>query len=269
MAVDKALLLENAGADGARVFTDEQVARAEELMEEMPRIEAALKNFLSIKMAEGLAPPAGEAAASREQPGTAGAVSQAASLQGYARVILRELNAMELPSSPEWSQRHPQGASESGFDFMARIGDYKVVQALWQRCKMAGQKPAKLLGKSALQLVFPEVRERLLAQPAATVQAAGTGATEECLRLFIDSFDAAISAAPGDDLGDLVWAANLQAALAERQRARKAEAEERLKRAVTNDGFATDLRSMLSGSGDGPTVEEVEDDDEPAMEVVD
>lgn len=268
MAIDKTQLIHHDVDGGVRAFTDDQVERAEVLMEEVPRIEAALKNFLSLKMAEGLAPPAGEATASRAP---ASAASQAASLQGYARALLRELNALDLPSSPEWSQQHPQGATESGFDFIARIGDYKVVQVLWQRCKDAGQKPAKLLGRSALRLAFPEVKQRLLADPAAAVAAAGAGASEEQLRLFVDAFGDAISAEPGDEVAELVWATNLQAALAERQRARKAEAEERLKRAATNEGFASDLRSVLTGSPGGPTVEEVEDEEEEEqpVEVVD
>ena len=60
-------------------------------------------------------------------------------------------------------------------DFIARLGSYKVVQALWTKCRSAGEKPAKLLGQSALRVVFPEVSTQLLNRlPAAAAEAKAT-----------------------------------------------------------------------------------------------
>merc|ERR1719343_490114 len=83
-------------------------------------------------------------------------------LQGCARVVLKVTNTLELHPAPVWSQMHPQGDSESGGDFMARIGAYKVVHALWDRCTNADQKPAKLLGRTTMRQIYPEVVTKIL-----------------------------------------------------------------------------------------------------------
>merc|ERR1711865_68101 len=73
-----------------REFTDSQVEESGRLMEEMPRIDAALKNFLSLKMAEGLAPSLQPESGS-DAPGTTSSspAAPSAALQGCARVILK------------------------------------------------------------------------------------------------------------------------------------------------------------------------------------
>jgi hypothetical protein len=244
--------------EGEREFTEAQVEESGRLMQEMPRIEGALKNYLSLKLAEGLALP-DEAGA--EASGTPSATSSAA-LQGCARVLLKTLNALELPPAPEWSQRYPQGEEERGMDFVARIGDYKVVQALWSKCLAAGQKPAKMLGKSSLRFVLPEVISQVLAD--ASSSAAAAKATEEELRSFLTGFDSALSADAADPSSDaaIVWCEDLRTALAARQAARKAEAEERLARQKTADGYADELRATLTGQvppNSSVQIEEVEE----------
>lgn len=247
-------------------FTEAQLADAGRLMEEMPRIEAALKNYLSMKMAEGLT------TGSEADKGTSGAKSVAASataLQGCARVVLKSLNALDLPPAPQWGLRHSQGEEESAVAYMTRLGQYKVVQALWSRCRAADQKPAKLLGRSSLQFAFPEVSTQILADLAACASSAR--ATEEQLREFITGFASTLiddSSAMATDDGpsdtELVWATNMAAALAARQEARKSQAAERVQRATTADEFSMQLRAALGGEAQaadtpGVQIEEVHD----------
>ena len=62
----------------------------------MPRIESALKNYLSLKMAQSLAPPfesPAPEADSEMQP--VAAPMDATGLQGCARALLKTLNALE------------------------------------------------------------------------------------------------------------------------------------------------------------------------------
>jgi len=240
-------------------FTQAQLLESHRLMEEMPRIEAGLKNFLSMRMAEAMT-PAPENTSAAAMSGS----QAAAALQGCARVLLRTLNAIDLPTSTEWSQLHPQGEKEPGFDFLNRIGAYKVVQALWERCRSQGQKPAKLLGRSALRFALPEVIDKILLDAHASAQAAGV--PEEQLRDFLDGFAETLDDRSGDaesmdNNAELVWAADMNAALAARQRARKAEAAERVQRAASADTFVGDLHAALSGQRGSSSVqvEEVED----------
>lgn len=216
-------------------LSEAQVNLAKQLQEEMPRIDAALKNFLSLRMAEGLT--AGDAAGA------------AAPLRGCARVLLRALNAADLPEATEWGRRHPQGEEERGMDYMARIGEYRVVQVLWAQCRTAGQKPAALLGRSALRFAYPEITAQLLGDAPATATAAGV--TEEELRDFVDAFGRSLAEEDATEQSDadIIWAKDMKAALGVRQMARKKEAEERLQRASTAEDFAEQLRTALGSQG--------------------
>mmetsp|Transcript_31963 Transcript_31963/g.56451 ORF Transcript_31963/g.56451 Transcript_31963/m.56451 type:complete len:261 (+) Transcript_31963:73-855(+) len=260
------MAIDQSSAVPEQEFTEAQLADASLLMEEMPRIEAALKSYLSMRMAEGLT------TGSEADKGTSGAKSAAASaaaLQGCARVVLKTLNALDLPPAPQWGLRHPQGEEESAVEYMTRLGKYKVVQALWSRCRAADQKPAKLLGRSSMQIAFPEVSAQILADLPGC--AASARATEEQLREFITGFAATLvddSSAMATDDGpsdaELVWSTNMAASLAARQEARKSQAAERVQRATTADDFSSQLRAALGGEAQpaetpGVQIEEVHD----------
>merc|ERR1712014_540693 len=146
-----------------------------------------------------------------------------------------------------WSQKHPQGDSESGGDFMARIGAYKVVQALWERCKNVDQKPAKLLGRKAMRQVYPEVTAQIFEDLVAS--AAAAKATEEQLRQFVDGFGATLDEDPDENSdSSVVWASNMSSALKARQEKRKEEAAERVNRAMTAEDFSQQLRAAVGAA---------------------
>lgn len=228
-----------------REFTDTQVEDAKRLMDEMPRIESALKNYLSLKMAEIMS-PANDADTEAPSASSSASPANAAVLQGCARVVLKTTNGLELHPPTVWSQMHPQGESESGVDYMARIAAYKVLQALWDRCRSADQKPAKLLGRTTMRQVYPEVTQKIFDDLSAS--AAAAKATEEQLRQFVDGFGATLAEDP-DECSDanIVWAPNMAAALKVRHEKRKEEAAERVKRATTAEDFSEQLRAAVAG----------------------
>lgn len=209
-------------------------------MNEMPRMDTALKTYLALRIAE-------------VQTGTSAATgANPTNLQGCARVFSRTLNALEPPSSIEWGLKYPQSEAEGGLDYMARIGQYKVVQALWSQCRSKGQKPAQLLGRSSLQIMLPLITEVLLADVQASTEVAR--ATEEQLRDFLDGFAAASAPrdveAEGPD-SELVWALDYRATLAARQLARKSEASERVERQNSAGDFVEELKAALAPPAEG------------------
>lgn len=239
MAVEPALGQE-------REFTDAQLEESQRLMEETPRIEAALKNFLSLKLAEGLTP---DTAVETTAPNTErNAATSAASLQGCARVLLKTLNSLELPKAPEWGARHPQGEDEPSLEYLTRLSTYKVVQFLWAKCLSANQKPAKCLGKESLKYALAEAMSQIRTDIG--VSAASAKATEDELQLFLDGFELALKHDASDVASDaaLVWSSDLRIALAARQHARKLEADERVAREKSAEAFSSELRATLSGN---------------------
>jgi len=225
---------------GNDLVLEAQVADAQRLMDEVPRIEAGLKTFLSLAMAKGLVDSAAGGAADGSLR------ASASTLQGCARALLKALNTLDLPPSPQWALTHPQGDQESGMDFMTRLSSYKVVQILWARVRASGNKPASFLGRSSLRWAFPEVEEKLLGDPASP---AAAGANIEEFRAFILGFGATLAQDAADS--DLVWAANTTTAVAARQAARQADAADRVQRATTEEVFAAEMRAALSADDSG------------------
>jgi len=240
-------------AEVEKEYTPEQVQLAERLKNEMPRIESGVKGYLSLKMAESYT----ENAAQRSS--SAGVA--AAMLQGCARVLLQTLNALDMPPVVEWGAQHPQLEGENGMDFMTRLGEYKVVQTLWARCKSSGQKPAKLLGRLSLRYALPEAVQVILSDAAAS--AANAKAPEEELRKFIAGFEATLSdqaMADVDGDAELVWATDTNASVRARQQRREEEASERIQRAADAETYQAELRSVIAQQlGESQTtVEEID-----------
>eukprot|EP00931_Biecheleriopsis_adriatica_P065396 TRINITY_DN39924_c0_g1_i1.p1 TRINITY_DN39924_c0_g1~~TRINITY_DN39924_c0_g1_i1.p1 ORF type:complete len:267 (-),score=83.49 TRINITY_DN39924_c0_g1_i1:94-849(-) len=233
-----------------------QVADVQRLMEELPRIDAALKNFLSLRMAQGFMP------AEEGQPAASPAVNGLA-LQGCARVLLKTLNAHDALSAQQWGQQHPQGPDERGLDYMARLSNYKVAQSLWARSQQAGEKPSKMLGRSALQVMLPEVTKKILADVETCAKSAGT--SKEQLENFLADF-AAVTAETADmDLqtaadSELVWAKDMRRTLADRQQLRQQDADARKNREASATQTVAEMRAALSSQeGSSVQIEEVID----------
>merc|ERR1711966_423286 len=136
----------------------------------------------------------------------------------------------------------------------------------WNKCIAAGEKPAKMLGRSALRFALPEVSSQLLLDISAS--AAAAKATQEELQCFLEEFEATLVSDSSDPASEssIVWCADLRAALLARQLARKAEAEERVNRQTSADTFSAELKSSLlaqdpSELPSGVQIEEVTESD--------
>lgn len=243
-------------------FTEAQIQEVDRLMEETPRIDAALKTYLSLLMAQGLVSstnPAGAASSGSTLSGSAAALAW----QACARTLFRKLNDLALVPAPEWGLSHPQRDDEAGMNYIARLGQYRVVHALWEKCRQANQKPTKCLGRSVLRVVYPDVAAALLNDLKGASQEAKV--PEEFLRLFVEGFGRTLEPLADDASsleGDaaLVWAGSVRQALGVRHEARAAEAAERLQRASSAEAFAEELRTAVSGATvatPGPTIEDV------------
>merc|ERR1712216_513387 len=110
----------------------------------------------------GLA-PSDDTGSSSTAPPPAPSIGDSQVLQACARALLRAINALDLAPVTEWGRHHPQLQDESAVEFLDRLAAYKVVQVVWARCRLeqTGQKPARLLGRSALRLALPEAAAKL------------------------------------------------------------------------------------------------------------
>jgi len=254
-----------------------QLEEAARFQAEQPCIDSALKNYLALHLAMGLA---GSDSVSDPKP-----------LQGCARVFLRALNRMQLPDVMEWRERHPQREDENGVSYLDRVNSFKVLGVLWRQCLDAGQKPSRLFGRSALAAVYDELEAEIFRDLPGAVSVAQP-ASESELRSFVASFRStvlatqpALAADDAEDADDakaedgaadatevsagedaeLVWADNFRSVLLARQAARKAEAAQRVEREVSTDDFMAQMRAALGGvsaaasSSSGPTIEAVDD----------
>jgi len=248
MANDNLVPASSSSDDGA---TDAQMKEVERLTSEQPSVEAALTNFMKLRMAKQMSGTDRSAAASLDPM----------ALQRCRRLFLTTFNDLDLPQSVDWGKKYPQEEAESGGEYMSRLALFKVVRVLWVHLKSKGAKPSQMLGRSALQVVFPELEAKIFEDTQASVKVAAS--TEEQLRAFVDDFRSTLAPEDGAEAAsdsELVWAANVKAAQAARSATRNAEASERVKRAESADDFADELRSAFEAAETSSVqVEEVDE----------
>jgi hypothetical protein len=214
---------------------DQLLGHATQLMSEAPKLDAAVKNLLAVRLGKHQAL---KLASKVHVMGESGVEVrqeledlEPAKLQRLCGMLLRHLNAHELEDPVAWAARSGQGEGQSGLARLDEIARYKVLHMTWARAREpahgAGGKPARALGRSALEHVWPAVHPKVLAELELVVG-------PKLARGFLDEFyfNAQVSAPP--PLGkvpepdqDLVWAADFQAALAQRSQQRAATAKER------------------------------------------
>lgn len=184
-------------------------AAVDALQADLPRISDAAKSMCSVLAASEIT-RADETTPPHELP----------HLLTIAKVVLKRINAHELPPPDKWAERHPQGAEESGADRIDAITRFKACAAIRFKAAGAGAKVTKLCGRAFLRATYcwedgvaEGARSELQGVPAHTVDA------------FLDGWGHAI-AGDGDD-ADLVWAADFNKALEARRAARREEVAER------------------------------------------
>eukprot|EP00405_Crypthecodinium_cohnii_P000440 CAMPEP_0194764982 /NCGR_PEP_ID=MMETSP0323_2-20130528/24269_1 /TAXON_ID=2866 ORGANISM="Crypthecodinium cohnii, Strain Seligo" /NCGR_SAMPLE_ID=MMETSP0323_2 /ASSEMBLY_ACC=CAM_ASM_000346 /LENGTH=243 /DNA_ID=CAMNT_0039693351 /DNA_START=76 /DNA_END=807 /DNA_ORIENTATION=+ len=202
-----------------------------ELQQERPVIEGALKNYISCLEANSFT--------------GSGPSSSSKTLLTCAKITLKAMNSLDLPSSVEWGHKYPQETDESGSDYMERLARYKVVQNLWQQCRRSeGTRVAKCLGKTTLKIAMGEVEKAVHDY----FESNTSDVSSEQLGQFLDGFMETVdNCAEGSD-GELVWSVRWQDCLAKRQAARKVEAQERSDRAASAEDYADQLRSALTST---------------------
>jgi hypothetical protein len=218
---------------------ERQAIMADGLAKEQPRIAAAVKNYLSYKLAQAqtmtstdlsgpdaplptvtVAPAvhvthvvaddsttAAAAAAADTTQSVANGVTEGSSnstvqvkaatlgvdnaaLLGFARSVLQAINAFELPDPQQWGVLHPQTDEQLAVDRLDELAVYKVIHRLWSHVRTANAKPANLLGRSFLRVVWADLvaagaLERRLEANLPNLPAAQRS-------LLVDEFEAAL-----------------------------------------------------------------------------
>mmetsp|Transcript_7832 Transcript_7832/g.17198 ORF Transcript_7832/g.17198 Transcript_7832/m.17198 type:complete len:311 (+) Transcript_7832:10-942(+) len=244
------------------------VLSPQELLDENPKVDVALKNFLSLRLAQSLVGQ-GDAAAGSTASSAAGPASSLQSplglaLRGCARVFLKTFNsALPSPEVVGESESSPSSGSDdpcrrADFDIAA----YKVAQMVWEKLLKAGHKPAQCLGRSSLLYTFPAIAVQLMGdQGKLAASAKSANVSEPQFQSFLAEFGATISNLE-DDASTLTWTSSIHNEVAQRHDARKEEADARAKRATSNEAFSEELRAALQPTGQQPLIEELPDSDE-------
>jgi len=176
---------------------------ASELMKETPKISEAAKNLLSEVIAN--------CAVKKVDFDPVEAL-------GTVQLVLKGIRSMPLLEPSEWIRKNPQEDEQSGLERMEQVTRYKVSYALWKRSTSSGQSPSKLLGRSFLQVVWPQVRQYVEKKHPQN------STTETILEAFQSSLTDV------KDL-DVSWARNMIEVVEQRHQERKKQAEERMERA--------------------------------------
>lgn len=228
---------------------------ASDLLQEQPKLDGAMRNLLSLRMAQAQTAPNKAPEISAEQVkaqfprggATIGAdgklkkldsqeiedyfnkdkpkVSQmdAAKRLKLAGVVLRSINAHALQDPLQWSNASGQQENQSASSRMDEIMAYKVAHFVSGKVQSQGNaaKITKTLGASYLPIVWPQIRSQV------DVSAKSLDSSiEEIEREFADWLPLGDIEEPSDER-ELVWAKNLADVLAKRHHARAKAAAER------------------------------------------
>jgi hypothetical protein len=141
------------------------------LVEEVPKLDAAMKNIIALL--SGKSTLKSDAIPALE-------------LLSCARVVLKALNAHELVDVVEWGGKHPQG-EQTAMNRITQLTHYKVVRALRVKSQDMGGKPSKLFGKSFILWsgCWKEVRAACQQEQPSTVPDAVFGLFMDTLELSL------------------------------------------------------------------------------------
>mmetsp|Transcript_151680 Transcript_151680/g.265034 ORF Transcript_151680/g.265034 Transcript_151680/m.265034 type:complete len:222 (-) Transcript_151680:789-1454(-) len=196
-----------------------QTKRAQDAMNEVPKISDAVKNYFTMRLAEGF--------------------TDAVTLQKMAKVLLNAINTFVLLPPPQWGLQYPQREEQSGESRMAQVGEYTLFFALWSMVKKTPEaKPTKMLGKSFLCQVWSEIKEVALANGSSSEET-------ELMQTFIDGFEVELHAEGTDSEESLVWTPNFNATLAKRRQNRQEQAKARAARSVGDNEMQEMIKRLV------------------------
>ncbi len=237
---------------------EQLLGHATQLLSEAPKLDAAVKNLLAVRLGKHQALKLANKVHVLGESGVE--VRQeledldSGTLQRLCGMLLRHLNAHELEDPVAWAARSGQREGQGGLARLEEIARYKVLHMTWARARDpahgTGGKPARALGRSALEHVWPVVHPKVLAEAELVVG-------PKLARGFLDEFyfNAQVCAPPPpgkvpEPDHDLVWAADFQAALAQRSQQRAAAAKERAAAADAAAAAAPGPRIVEHGEED-------------------
>lgn len=179
----------------------------QEAQSESPKIEAAVKNLISllvstrdVDMKDALA---------------------------IAKSLLKAIHNTPLLTVDEYCLKYPQKNEQSGVDRLNEVCKLKTVIELRERVIAHQAKISKLFGRKyfAWTRCWPDIRSVVQADMKANASIA-----EETMEVFLIVFGASLTAdqALSDDYSDLIWCADFAGGLAAHKKKRQEEVKQRL-----------------------------------------
>ena len=198
---------------------------ARRLMEEKPKIDRAMKNYMSILMA-------------RERSSERTKVTTTAFVLQSARLIMSRIKQVHLVSPIEYGKLCPQRKDQTALERMDEISNYKIYFALYQKIKLNDKaSPNRLFGRSYIEFLL---KNPILKFKEAVLNDAKKrfDGDEEKFGLFKEFFRGFIGVDPTKTLGEyskLVWSENFEDELRQIQKQRKKQREEENVKRVTEE----------------------------------
>ena len=228
---------------------DEEVKLA---MEDMPKLDGALKNCASVLTATSLT-------RSETDPGVSRSQLEWISCM---KIFYKAVNLQTFKESPQWGVEHPQGEDQSALDRVDQIRRYKVIKSLCDKVAASDAKPGKYLGKKFFAWAdgtFEEVKQR--AYSLANLSDSDINKTEDKCALveFCECMEQSLKE-DDKEYADLIWAVDFQKALQKRQadRAQRVlEQKEREAAAQREIADVVNANADVSDSEKGGRVEEL------------
>lgn len=181
------------GVEGSadEVITAEMTALSKELTEEEPKIEAALKNFMSVLLAQSAT---GNAQAHRDADDNPVPLTSDAVLRSV-RLLIKKINAWTLPDVVQWGAANPQSEDEGAVARLDALTRVKVLSALHGLAMQRGGKPAKLFGAKFFywSRAWPALRDSLLNEHTDSSSGSEVSPDEQCLRYILRKFEQSLS----------------------------------------------------------------------------
>lgn len=140
-----------------------------------------------------------------------------------AKIMLKVINAHELPTSDSWAKLHPEaGEVALGGARVEPLAAFNACVAASAQCRAKGEKPSRTFGRC----FFHASKCWDAIQPAAKAALLEERTPARMTADFLDGWSKAVSgAAEDEDLATLVWSTDFKGELARRVAARKAVEE--------------------------------------------
>ena len=190
------------------IITPEMTRLSKEITEEEPKIEVALKNFMSILLAQSAT---GNAQAHRDRDDNFVPLTSDSVLRSV-RLLIKKINTWVLPDIVQWGVANPQNENESAVERLNALTRFKVLGALHGMARQKNAKPTKLFGAKFFHWsrVWPVLRDNLLSEnTGASSSSGGSGGgdeneksstEEQCFRYILDKFETSLSSGKKDHI---------------------------------------------------------------------